>query len=533
MSFNAVAAGERSSGQEREAVEREQLEANRLNADPNPQHISYKVLGMLTWSVLICCFVTLAVAPRLLLDAARWVAIYMMVRLIALTILYLAGLVLFLRTEKRAGAGPYRDVSSRQIAPHEAAHHLVVLPNFVEPSEVLSRSLQSLSLQEGTREHMTVILAMEEREPGARDKAEALLKQYAGKFCGLIATYHPRDLPGEIPGKGTNEAWAVRCARRELVDSLGISPDRIVVTVADSDSIIHPNYFAEVTRQFAVDPRRYSLVWQAPMLLDNDIWQTHSVIRLATYYTNVVATGDFANSWEPKFPYSTYSISLKLLEEVDYWDPTIIDEDVNIFMRAFFKRGGRVSVQRIYLPTHGNPIHGANLWHAMRIFYAQKVRHGWGGAEIGYLLQKWTYPPGAPLAQKVWRLLKLVHDHLFFSTAGIVVALGVGVSIALDHSAAITFPPVSFSPPAFIALNLLGGCSLLVIWFAERLRLSRGRMDWSIRILLSEAVPWLLLPLFLFLLVNLPILQAQTKMVLGRPFYFKRTPKGFQARLDD
>jgi glycosyl transferase family 2 len=533
MTSDSAAPKARAQGRERKAAKLAQFDASRLNASPDPQHFSYKILGMLSWSVLIFGVVSLVVAPRLLLDVARWVALYMMVRLIALTIFYLAGLIRILETEKRAGASPFSGLSSRQIARHEAVHHLVVLPNFDEPLDLLSRTLQSLCVQERARDHLTVVLGMEEREPGARDKAQILLAQYAGRFYRLIATYHPADLPGEVPGKGTNEAWAVRHARQELVDGLGISPRRIVVTIADCDSIIHPDYFAELTRQFAADPHRYSLVWQTPMLFDNDIWQTHAVIRLVAYYANVVATGDFVNPWEPKVPYSAYSISLKLLEDVAYWDPTVIAEDANIFMRAFFKKGGRVFVRRVYLPTHGNPIYGATLWHAIGIFYAQKVRHGWGCAEIGYLLQKWNYPPGAPFVPKLWRLLKLIHDHLFFSTAGIVVTLGVAVSIRLDQTAVITVPPAGVSPLPFLILNLMGGCALVVIWFAERVRLSRGRMDWSIGTILTEALAWLFFPILLFLLVNLPILQAQTRMLLGRPFYFKRTPKGFHAMLDD
>ena len=253
-----------------------------------------------------------------------------------------------------------------------------------------------------------------------------------------------------------NETWAVRCARQELVEHLGISPEQIVVTVADSDSTIHPGYFAELTRQFTADPHRHSLVWQAPILLDHEIWHTHAVIRLVTFFSNAISMGDFFNPWEARFPYSTYSISLKLLEDVNFWDPTVIAEDVNIFMRAFFKKGGKVFVRRIPLPVHGNPVYGANLWHAIGIFYTQKVRQGWGGAEIGYLLQKWNHPPGAPFLYKFGRLFKLAHDHLFFSTAGFIVSLGTLLSILIDHTAVITLPPASFSPLFFIILNTVG-----------------------------------------------------------------------------
>ncbi len=314
---------------------------------------------------------------------------------------------------------------------------------------------------------------------------------------------------------------------------MGIPLSQIVVTVIDSDSIVHRRYFAELTRQFVTDPRRHSLVWQPPILLDNDIWKTNAVIRLITFFSNAISIGDYFNPWEAKFPYSAYSLSLKLLDEVNFWDPTVMAEDVNIFMRAFFSKGGKAFVQPIHLPVHENPVYGVNLWHAIGIFFTQKVRQGWGGSEIGYLVQMWNHPPRAPFLHKLWRFLKLIHDHLFFSTAGFIVTLGTVLSIVIDHTAVITFPPASFAPGFFIILNLFGGSALVVIWFTERGRLARGWKDWNLKSLLAEIASWAVFPVLFFLLMNLPGLLSQTQMLLGQSLSFKRTPKGFDSRMGD
>ncbi len=503
-----------------------------LRSNPDPNHFSYKVLGLVSWSVLLFCLVSLVVAPRLLLDVARVLAIYMMLRLLVFTYLHLVALLKVRMTEKRARTSPYQGLSSRELARHNAVHHLVVIPNFDEPLEMLSRTLHTLAKQEGAKQHMTVVLAMEEREKDARTKAQMLLGQNKSKFFLLKATFHPSGLPGESAGKGVNETWAVRHVRRELVESLGLNPDSIVVTVCDADSIVHPHYFAELTRQFASSDDRYQSFWQPPILFDNDIWKTSAPIRLLTFFSNAVYMGDYINPLEAKFPYSTYSTSLKLLEEVGYWDPTVIAEDVNIFMRAFFAKGGQVPIKQIYLPTRGNPIYGANLWHAIAIFYRQKVRHAWGGVEIGYIFQKWSIPD-VPFFPKLGRLAKMFHDHLFFSTAGFIVTMGTLLSGVLDKSFLITLPPVNFAPALFAVLNLLGGTALGVVWFTERTRLSRGLIDWSPKYLMTEIVSWVIFPVLSFLLLNLPGLQAQTKMILGQPFQFNRTPKELDSKVGE
>jgi len=516
--------------QEPETIPLNQQDACRLNASPNPGDFSYKILGILSWSVLIFCAVCLFVNPRLLLAVSRVVAIYMMGRLITFAFLNIFGILKIRVKEKSARVSAYQGLSNRELARNKAVHHLVILPNLNEPQEILSRTLHSLAIQEGARQHMTVVLAMEKPEREAKTKAQALLSHYKGRFFHLMATFHPAGLPGEQAGKGVNETWAVRHARKELVETLGISPDAIVVTVCDSDSVMHSHYFAELTRQFASSPDRYTVVWQSPILFDNDIWKTYASIRLLTFFTNAVFMADYVNSLEAKFPYSTYSISLKLLEEVSFWDPTVIAEDVNIFMRAFFSHRGKVRIRHIYLPTCGNPIFGATLWNAILIFYRQKLRHAWGGVEIGYVFQKWNTFPGVPFFYKLGRLLKLFHDHLFFSTAGFIVTVGTILSIVLDKSPVITLPPNSFSPVFFAIFNALGGSALLVVWFTERIRLTRSRSDWSPITLMREVAAWVIFPVLSFLLMNLPGLQAQTMMVLGQPFQFNRTPKRLDAK---
>jgi hypothetical protein len=107
------------------------------------------------------------------------------------------------------------------------------------------------------------------------------------------------------------------------------------------------------------------------------------------------------------------------------------------------------------------------------------------------------------------------------------------LSIIIDHTAVITLPPASFSPLLFIILNLLGGSALVVIWFTERMRLSRGWTDWSLKILAGEMVSWVIFPVLFFLLMNLPGLQAQTRMLLGQRIPYNRTPKGIDSKIGE
>ena len=171
--------------------------------------------------MLVFSFLTLVAAPRLLLEVARVVAIYMMVRFIGFTIFYLAGLVKIRQAEKQSIAHS-QDNPANYTANEKAVHHLVVIPNYDEPLEILNRTLLSLTVQAGARQIMTVVLGMEERERGRETRPNPCRRHTRDGFYGLMATFHPADLPGESAGKATNETWAVRSAREELVERRGI-----------------------------------------------------------------------------------------------------------------------------------------------------------------------------------------------------------------------------------------------------------------------------------------------------------------------
>merc|ERR550514_265463 len=67
----------------------------------------------------------------------------------------------------------------------EDVQHVVIVPNYKEDEEVLRDTCQCLAESPLAREKLTLVLAMEDREgEAAREKANALLKTFAGRFRG-------------------------------------------------------------------------------------------------------------------------------------------------------------------------------------------------------------------------------------------------------------------------------------------------------------------------------------------------------------
>lgn len=94
--------------------------------------------------------------------------------------------------------------------------HIVVLPNYKEPMEDLHRTLDSIKASPLAKSQIVVVLAMEEAEPGVRQKAEQLINDFGSFYRCMWATFHPKVLGNgvhperEAAGKSANAQWAAR-----------------------------------------------------------------------------------------------------------------------------------------------------------------------------------------------------------------------------------------------------------------------------------------------------------------------------------
>jgi hypothetical protein len=502
-----------------------------LDIVQNPHDLSYKIPGLVAWIILGVSVVGAWAFPKTVLAAATIVALYMLLRFLMVLAFYIIGTV---RCHRWA-ADPAVSIPSSPATDglqSDDIYHVVLVANFQEPVEVLTRTLEGLVVQEHARRRLIVVLAMEEAETGSREKAAALQARFSDRFVDLLATYHPANLPGEIRGKGSNLRWAAQQVWHELVDRRHMPVDRLTLTSSDADSIFHPRYFGAISQLFAADSQRYLRFWQAPLLLDNNVWRVPTIIRLFTYMTNAVHLSEQSNAAAFPLPLSTFTLSYRLAERVGYWDPAVIADDTHVFLRCFFAMQGQVKIVPVYLPTKGDTVDGATFWQALVNFYKQKVRHGWGCQDASYILQQWGRAKGMPFSKKIAPLIKSLHDHLIFSVGSVMVLIGTLLSFVLYGNPVITLPTGFPFPILLQVANTLGALGLWGTWIAERVRVSSNWRHWRLSTLVMEILGWGVMPVASFLMLGLPVLHAQTKMMLGSQLAFVRTPKQVNPPLE-
>ena len=84
-------------------------------------------------------------------------------------------------------------------------------------------------------------MAFEKREEDVAIKAEKLKKEYEKIFGGFDYTLHP-DVPNEVKGKSSNQAYASADAYEKLVKTGKLDINFMTVTSADADVLFDKSF---------------------------------------------------------------------------------------------------------------------------------------------------------------------------------------------------------------------------------------------------------------------------------------------------
>lgn len=402
--------------------------------------------------------------------------------------------------------------------------HVVIVPNYNESVEVLSRSLSGFAKQKQVdRNNLFVILAMEKRAPGAQKRAEILIDKFKSKFGYVQATYHPAGLPGEIIGKASNEAWAAKKARIMLKEK-GIDINNVTITSCDADAKFHPHYFAALNYSFSVNKDRYERFWQSPIFWYNNIHLVPFPIKMLGVIGHAIHLSDLQEPSRLIFNYSCYSLSFKLLDDVGYWHTNIIPEDWHLFLQAFFKTRGKASVEPIYLPTYIDAPHARTWFGSLKNRYEQCKRHAWGATDIPYAVKESIRHTEIPLMKRVARIYKMVETHVIWSTNWFVLTLGATLPVLINPAFSRT--SLGYNLPR-MAEAVLTIClfALAVMVIVDLLLRPKEAKPKTVFAAVKEVVQWATLPLITLPLSVLPGLHAQTMLMFGKRLEYKVTEK--------
>jgi len=398
--------------------------------------------------------------------------------------------------------------------------HAVIIPSYKESVEKLSTTLETLASQTVGGEHLAIILALEGAEKEAPEKAKALQEKFGDRFAVFLPTFHPPDLSGEIKGKSSNENWAARIAKRTLVDEMGHDLDHITVTSCDADTQFPPNYYSCLSYKFATNAKRYRRFWQAPIFYYNNVWEVPAPLRMPNSLGGLSHLAKLTRKYVVRFPQSTYSLSLRMAHEVDYWDPEIISEDWHMFLKCFFHCGGTVDVEPIFLPVGNDGVRADGYFRTFFEHYQQARRHAWGATDIPYAIKKCFAHPEIRLRTRVRRTWSIFENHVLWSSQWFLISVPAATVFLFNTH----IGPEWFGDWSKWILKPCMAPLLVMIAYDMLMRPSRPK-TFSRWLYPVQFVQWMLMAVITFLFNALPALDAQIRLMLGKRLEYKVTPK--------
>lgn len=402
----------------------------------------------------------------------------------------------------------------------EKVTHVIVIPNYSERYEKLRETLLSLTKQTFPHKRLFIVLAMEEREKDGREKSNKLIAEFKHVFGDVIATFHP-DIPGEVKGKSSNEAFGGKVAYELFVSSGKIDLAHATISSVDADSIFDPGYFSYLSYKFLKDNQPYNKFWQSANVTYNNFWQVPAPIRVVSFFGSLYRTALLVQK-DRLVSNSTYSLSFKMLHDIGYWDTDVIPEDYRIFFKAFFYLKGDCTVEPIFLKTSMDAPLSSTYWKSLKNKYDQVRRWAWGASDDALFIKWWLTVPNVPFARKTMMLYHVLLDHFLWPVNWFIITVAANI--------------IPFINPAFTRTSLgynlprLAGIILTTCLFATLAAIAidfRNRPHQNVSKLKQFLFPleFVLLPVVGLLLDTIPALISHTQLMFGKRIEYKVTEK--------
>lgn len=486
---------------------------------PTVYRVFEMIPGILVWSTLIGSVVLSVVKPL-------W-AIY----IIILFDLYWLMRVGYLLIHLLAGWRHYRWTlaqiwlkQAQSLPEFNNIYHLIFLPTYKEPLEVVQTSLRSIAKTNYPKDKFIVVLAGEERDrENFLNNAELLKQEFSDTFKHFLVTLHPANIVGELAGKGANINWAGHRAQ-EYIDKLEINYENVIVSSFDIDSCPHEEYFGLLTYSYLTHPDRLHTSFQPVAVYNNNIWDSPSLMRIIANSTTFWLFTDMVRP-ERLFTFSSHSMPMKALVDVGFWQNDIVTEDSRIFLQCFVHYDGNYRVSPLYLPVSMDTVYTGSFWRSIVNQYKQQRRWAYGVENFAYMAYHFWRSNRVSFATKfryIWNQLEGVYS---WATAPIIIFILGRLPLMLADTEVKTNLLAHSAP---IALQWLMSVAMVGLVFSAILSTIMlpprpTKHHWLKHV--GMIAQWILFPASMLIFGAIPATDAQTRLMLGKYLGFWVTEK--------
>lgn len=395
--------------------------------------------------------------------------------------------------------------------------HVVMLPTAGEPAEIIEPSIQSIAETNFPKKQIILLLATEEREQEETrlKKVNYLKNKFAGVFRDFIVTTHT--VKGEeMKAKGSNATFAAREIKKYL-QAQNIDFKKVIFSNFDCDSVAHSQYFAALTYEYIIDPKRLQRSYQPLPMYHNNLWDTNAFVRV------IVTSSSFWHIFqstrsEGMVTFASHSEPFDTLVKVDFWPINMISEDSIIYWKCFTYYNGDYQVKPIYLPISLDAVLAENYWKTIVNQYKQKRRWAYGIENFPIIMRAIWPNKKISFLKKIKVAFEMLEGHHSWATAPFILAI-------------LGWIPLIVGGEQFNQSVLAHNLPLITRWLMN-LAMTGLIISMSLSFLLLPPRPqkysrwkniymflqWVLVPIIAPFLGALPAIDSQTRILLGKYF---------------
>jgi hypothetical protein len=395
--------------------------------------------------------------------------------------------------------------------------HVVMLTTATESAEIIEPSIQAIADSNFPNQQFIILLATEEREPEEKrlKKIEHLKKKFTGVFRDFIVTTHV--VQGvEMRAKGSNATFAAKELAKYLQEK-NTDFKKVIFSNFDCDTVAHPQYFAALTYEYIINPKRLQRAYQPAPMFHNNLWDTNAFVRV------IVTSSSFWHIFqstriEGMQTFSSHSEPFDTLYKVGFWPLNMISEDSVIYWKCYSYFSGDYKVKPIPLPVSMDAVLAETYWKTIKNQYKQKRRWAYGIENFPVITRAITPDKNMNFRKKAKAIFEMLEGHHSWATAPIILAilgwlpLIFGGDSFNESVLAHNLPIMTRTLMNLAMFGLIISVSLSFLLMPPRpKKYSKWRNIYMV-------LQWVLVPISAPFLGAMPAIDSQTRLMFGKYF---------------
>ncbi|MDD5626248.1 MAG: glycosyltransferase family 2 protein [Patescibacteria group bacterium] len=475
--------------------------------------------GIIVWVILLGSILLSFIRPIWVIYFIIIFDLYWLIK-----VLYLSILLIYAWRKYRKNLKINWREKAEKLPGYADIYHLVFFATYKEEIDVVGPTFDALIKSDYPLDKLIVVLAGEEKDKDNFLKmAEEIKNRYADKFFKFLVTVHPKNLPDEISGKGSNLHFSGQEAQK-MINELGLPYEKIIVSSFDVDTCVHPLYLPYLTYVYLTHPDPTHCSYQPVAVFNNNIWDSPALTRVVARGTTFWLLTELTKP-HIYFTFSSHALSFKALTDIGFWQKDVVSEDSRIFLQCYNHYNGDYQTVPLYMSVSMDTVYVGSIKKTLINQYKQILRWGYGVENVPWMIWNLFRNKKMPFKKKIPPFWVQLEGSCTWATVPLLIFILGNLPMRIAHLQNKTEAIVHNAPFVLEKLMTFTLVGLFLSAILSTILLPPKPQKHKITQYFFMIFQWLLFPITMILFGSVPAGEGITRLMLGKYIGFRVTEK--------